>query len=255
MSIKSLIQTLLFLLIVLIIGGIYYLYFYKSPESDTRISNNELGKITNNQSTKKNTVDEEILEIITKENKDFKKKENISLYVVSEENNIEKKEINIDESLKDENLNKNASTEEVNNLTKEIEYTTTNKNGDVFKLFADFGRTNIENSDILDLEIVNGTINSKERSTIYLSSRFASYNYKNQNSKFFENVKINYDNKIITCDNLDLNISENIAVAYSNVIIKDESSIMKAQIITLDIITKDININSSDKIKINTNYN
>ena len=254
MSIKSLIQTLLFLLIVLIIGGIYYLYFYKSPESGTRISNNELGKITNDQSTKKNTADEEILEIITKENNDFKKQEKISLNVISEENNI-KKEINIDESLKDENLNKNASIEEVNNLTKEIEYTTTNKNGDIFKLFADFGRTNIENSDILDLEIVNGTINSKERSTIYLSSRFASYNYKNQNSKFFENVKINYDNKIITCDNLDLDISENIAVAYSNVIIKDESSVMKAQIITLDIITKDININSSDKIKINTNYN
>ena len=91
MSIKSLIQTLLFLLIVLIIGGIYYLYFYKSPDSDTRISNNELGKITNDQSTKKNTVDEEILEIITKENKDFKKQENISLNVVSEEKNIEKK--------------------------------------------------------------------------------------------------------------------------------------------------------------------
>ena len=85
MSIKSLIQTLLFLLIVLIIGGIYYLYFYKSPESDTRISNNELGKITNDQSTK-NTADEEILEIITKENNDFKKQEKISLNVISEEN-------------------------------------------------------------------------------------------------------------------------------------------------------------------------
>ena len=48
-------------------------------------------------------------------------------------------------------------------------------------------------------------------------------------------------------------ISENIALAYSNVVIKDDKSIMKAQIITLDIITKDININSEDKINIVTN--
>ena len=42
-------------------------------------------------------------------------------------------------------------------------------------------------------------------------------------------------------------------LAYNNVIVKDDKSIMKAQNITLDIITKDININSKDKIKILTN--
>ena len=64
---------------------------------------------------------------------------------------------------------------------------------------------------------------------------------------------IKYDNKVITCDNLDLSISENIAVAYSNVTVKDEKSVMKAQVLTLDIVTKDININSENKIKIYTN--
>ena len=62
-----------------------------------------------------------------------------------------------------------------------------------------------------------------------------------------------YDNKIITCNNLDLIISDNIAVAYENVIVKDESSIMKAQMITFDILTKDIIINSDKKIKLITN--
>ena len=37
---------------------------------------------------------------------------------------------------------------------------------------------------------------------------------------------------------------------YDNVIVKDEKSLMKAQVITLDILTKDININSKEKIKI-----
>ena len=44
-----------------------------------------------------------------------------------------------------------------------------------------------------------------------------------------------------------------IAVAYENVVVKDENSIMKAQMITFDILTKDIIINSDKKIKLITN--
>ena len=90
---------------------------------------------------------------------------------------------------------------------------------------------------------------------INISSKFANYNYTNQNSKFYKDVQISYDNKTITCDNLDLIISENIAVAYSNVIINTINSTMKAQIITLDILTKDIKINSKNEININTKTN
>ena len=50
-----------------------------------------------------------------------------------------------------------------------------------------------------------------------------------------------------------MNISENIAVGYNNVIINDNLSSMKAQKITMNMITKDIKINSNDKIEIKTN--
>ena len=139
------------------------------------------------------------------------------------------------------------------NLTKEIEYITSNEKGDIFKILAQYGKTNLENSSILDLEIVNGIVSSIERSTIYITSDYANYNYVNQNSKFYSNVIVKYDDKLITCDNLDITISDNIAVAYSNVIVKDSNSIMKTQIMTLDLLTKDININSRNDIKINTN--
>ena len=66
------------------------------------------------------------------------------------------------------------------NLTKEIEYVTTNSKGNIFKISAEYGTTNIKNSDILDLEIVKGLISSKERSEINASSEKAMYNYDNQ---------------------------------------------------------------------------
>ena len=134
-------------------------------------------------------------------------------------------------------------------MSKDIEYITTNNNGDIFKIIAKFGKTDKENSDILKLERVDGIITSNKRSEIKIKSNFAEYNYSNQNSKFYDNVKIDYDEKTIRCDNLDLNISDNIAVGYNNVIIVDNNSTMKAQNIIINILTKDIRINSKDYIE------
>ena len=139
------------------------------------------------------------------------------------------------------------------NLTKDIEHITTNNNGDVFRVLAKFGKTNLDNKKILDLEKVRGSITSNERPDIYITSDFAKYNYINNNSEFYSNVVIKYDGRIITCDNFNLNIKENLAVAYDNVIVKNDNSIMKAQTITMDLITKDIKINSKEKIKVLTN--
>ena len=254
MSIKSLLQIILFLLILVIIGGIYYLYFYSGSLNDVS-SIESLEKLEEEKSL---TEENEILESMSEVNNNIKLdnsvKKEVSLNNAYSENddkslnNAQKKEI-----VQNNILEQNIDNEEIKNLTKEIEYITSNKNGDVFKIRAKYGKSNLKNANVLDLKYVNGEILSEKRSTIYVSSDLANYNYTNQNSKFYKDVVIKYDNKIITCDKLDLMISENIALAYSNVVIKDDKSIMKAQIITLDIITKDININSEDKINIVTN--
>ena len=251
MSVKSLLQLILLLLIVLIIGGIYFLYFYSKPIDNDNLLNKNLEEIEKNLD-KENLLGETISNNqLNEKPSSANLKQNIK--ELEEDNPMN----NITPRIVDENKNKNVSQnlelDNMKNLSKKIEYITTNDKGDIFKIIAKYGKTNLKNSNILDLEQVDGIISTLERSQIYISSNNAEYNYANQNSKFYNNVKINYDNKEITCDNLDLNISENLAVAYNNVVIKNENSLMKAQIITLDIITKDININSDDKIKIFTN--
>tara|TARA_B100000886_G_scaffold63902_1_gene39871 strand:+ start:408 stop:1109 length:702 start_codon:yes stop_codon:yes gene_type:complete len=233
MSIKSLLQLILLLLIFLILGGIYFLYFYSSPIKNEIISDNNINKINTEIINGENVTDQERLNENTSTNIDDKDKLQ----------NKNEKIIKLEK----------AQRTEKKNLTKEIEYITTNKDGDIFKILAKFGKTNFKNSSILDLELVAGMISSTKRSEIYISSDKARYNYNNQNSQFYSNVEIKYDNKIITCNNLDLNINENYAVAYNDVKIKDDNSILKAQMITLNISTKDININSQDKIKIFAN--
>ncbi len=62
---------------------------------------------------------------------------------------------------------------------------------------------------------------------------------------------INFEEKQIDCDFFDIDMQTNIAIAYGNVIVTDPKSIMKAGKITLDIQTKDINIEPDVKKKIN----
>ena len=249
MSIKTLLQIILFLLIILIIGGIYFLYFYKGPMSN-KLINTEIEKV--DLFTNENTFEESILEeenLINKNN--LKKKSDFDLEAASQENLGSKKKSKQQEIIQGSTLKKN--TDQIENLTKEIEYITSNSTGEIYKISAKFGKTNPKDNNILDLDQVNGTISSTKRSKIFISSDFAEYNYTNQDSKFYTNVEIKYDSNIIICDNLEIKMSKNIAIAYGNVLLKNEKSEMKAQIITLDLITKDININSNEGISLITN--
>ena len=243
MSVKSLLQLILFFLIILVIGGIYFLYFYSGPQKNAVNLIKDIEKVEKEELNKQNIGDQEILEDV-----------NLSKNKVLEKDlDLRNTKVKFDDAKKDikqENKLKKKSDESLKNLTKEIEYVTSNNNGDIFKIFAKYGKSSLKKSDILNLEIVNGIISSDEKSNIYISSDFAEYNYENQDSKFYKNVEIKYDNKKISCDNLDLKISQNIAIAYNNVVIENNNSLMKAQIIEMDISTKDISINPQEKVKI-----
>tara|TARA_B100001248_G_C27298650_1_gene416011 strand:- start:145 stop:888 length:744 start_codon:yes stop_codon:yes gene_type:complete len=247
MSIKSLLQFILLLLIVIILGGIYFLYFYSSPVKKSLLDEKNLEEFNKILENKDTSSDQEILG----DNKNKEDYENIDTNSENTKQNITEFQKNKDNQTINKQIEKDINVTE--SLMKNIEYVTTNKNDDVFKILAKNGKTNIENSNVLDLTQVDGIISSKERTDIFITSDFANYNYTNQNSKFYRNVIIKYDNKIMTCDNFDLFSNDNIAIAYGNVIIEDNNSYMKAENVILNIITKDVNINSTNKIKIITN--
>ena len=231
MSIKSLLQIILLLLIFIIIGGIYFIYFYSDPNKKVG-----LPEINENLNL---SVDKVILE----DNEAADKNDlSISSIEVSKKVNDEKN-----------NTKEEQKYKKFENLTKQIQYIASSSNGNVFKILADTGKTNLKNRNLLDLENVEGSIISSERPDMYISSNFAEYNYSNQNSKFYDDVVIKYNDQVIKCDNLDLKISDNIAIAYNNVILQNRNSLMKAEKITMNILTKDISINSDEGIEVTKN--
>tara|TARA_B100002019_G_scaffold223990_1_gene196904 strand:- start:41 stop:805 length:765 start_codon:yes stop_codon:yes gene_type:complete len=252
MSLKSAIQLIILIIIFVILGGVYLKYFSKEKilvdqtpqQTETEINTN----LQDNNNKKKYES-----EAVNMSNKDKSKKgNNIETnkieYEKSEEKKPEKENTKLKENKKKDN--------EIPNIVKDVEYLTTDKNGNKYKILATSGRTNENNKNILDLNNVRGEINSNQRSTIYIVSDFAEYNSSTLSSKFYKNVLINYEDKEITCENFDINMDTNIAIAYNNVVVTDPKSTMKAGKIALNISTKEIDINPDkngrSKVQINT---
>ena len=177
---------------------------------------------------------------------------------ISKENNLNAKKnddkIKIEEDIiesksKKINEKEKPKKKEIKNLVKDVEYTSVDQKGNKFYLLATSGKSNINDSNILDLKNVRGKITSDTRDTIYIVSDFAQYHSINLNSKFYENVVINYQDKQINCVNFDINMDTNKAIAYNDVIITDPKSTMKAGMVEFDLKTKNIDIKPESAIQ------
>ena len=244
MSFKTTAQLLILLLIAFIVGFVYYNYF--SVRNDVEQSINE---------GKENIIEQKNLNSKKKENENqiIKEEKNTNSNISNtDNNNLEndnlKNQISENDNL--ENNSKKNTEKEVSNILTEVEYLTIDNKGNKYKIFANSGVTNKENKDILELDQVRGIVTSEKRSTIYIVSDFAKYDSSNQNSHFYKNVIIDFEDKKINCDYFDINMQTSLAIAYGNVIVTDPKSIMKAGKITLDMETKDINIEPSTKKKV-----
>ncbi len=263
MSVKSFIQILILLLIPIIVGLVYFKYFdeRKSVVEEIKLSedienkklldlekkilelelkNNNLSQKLQTKLNEKINVDE--INVLESGKKTLSKNENVKKNKKSE---LDKKKEDTKLIEKSE-LKKNKLEDidkEIKNFVKDVEYSSVDERGNRFLLLANSGKTNNTNKNILDLENVRGEIKSDKRDTIFITSDYAEYNISNLNSKFYENVIIDYQDKKISCINFDINMSTNKAIAYNDVIITGPKSTMKAGIVEFDLKTKDININ------------
>ena len=236
MSAKTLVQILLFIVIILIISTIYIIYF------KTNKLNNQI--ITLNSESESQLLDDGL--IIKEElNNKSQREETTNKRAEDLEQNYKKKIV------KNDNLDEKKKNKTIENVIEKIQYTTSDNNGNKYEFFAKSGKTNIENNNILDLTDVDGLITTIDNQKIFITSNFAKYNSQNQNSKFFEKVEVLYQDRIIKCNNLDIDMKNNIAIAYNNVVVYDDNSLMKAGKVTINTLTKEMIIDPSKAEKIN----
>jgi len=170
-------------------------------------------------------------------------------------------EENVSENLiltdKMNNLDKNDKINSQENLIEDIRYTTKNLRGDVYEILADTGETNKENPEILFLKNVKGNIKfiSKNKENVQLKSNFANFNTKTFETTFIIDVKVSRKDEIITGDKLylvfdlesesngeSLNKEQNILRMSDNVLFQKPGYTLKADILEIDMVTKNLKI-------------
>ena len=137
-----------------------------------------------------------------------------------------------------------------NNLIKNLEYQVKFDNNTQYIITADLSEIVYENNtEIVKMQKVTAQFIDQNNLPLIIKSDYANYNNSNYDTKFYNNVSINYDDNSINSKNLDLNFSENIAKIYNNVVYEGLNSLAKTDNIKIDLITKKVNIFMNDEKK------
>ena len=171
-------------------------------------------------------------------------------------------EINKDfKTSKNSKVNNVVSSSEVQSTIENLEYTSSNNNGDIFELYADYGEPSIEDPDLMFLKNVRAKIVFVDKNNINLISDFANFNTKTFETLFINNVKITRTDEIVTGNELYLVLEneidlqqgdkkeQNLLRMSHNIFFQKPGYNLKADILEIDLITKNLKIFMDDKIK------
>ena len=135
-------------------------------------------------------------------------------------------------------IDKNIIEKKDANKIEDLNYSSTDNNGNIYEIFSKTGILDKEDINILYLKKVKAIIKIKNSGTINLYSDFAKYNKSNLNTHFYENVKIKFKDHNLTSSNVYLNyIKKKIKIA-NNINYYDKDNKMTADIIEYDLLTK-----------------
>ena len=138
---------------------------------------------------------------------------------------------------------------ESSNLIKDVEYKSKDSSGNVYILKASEGTIDQSNNNIIYLTSIKAIIELKDYNSIDISSNFGKYNIDTFDTIFSKNVIIEYLDNIIMGEYLEFSLNKNLMTISRNVVFKNDKSSLTADVIEVDIKTKDIKISMYEENK------
>ena len=138
------------------------------------------------------------------------------------------------------------------NILNNVNYVSKDAKGNEYIINAAEGEIDINDSSVIYLTDVSALIVLENSKRVTITSNYGKYNINNYDTIFNENVIINYLENKITGEYLDFSFDRNSLIISRNVIYTNEENILKADVIEMDIKTKDTKIYMyEDKKKVN----
>ena len=146
------------------------------------------------------------------------------------------------ERIEKENIEVEEERIESSNIIKDVSYSAKDTKGNEYFLKAAEGTIDQNESNYIFLKSVKANINLKNYKLIEILSDFGKYDINNYDTIFSKNVIITYLNNKITGDYLDFSWDKNLMIISKNVILENNKSLLKADVIEVDIKSRDIKI-------------
>ena len=150
-----------------------------------------------------------------------------------------KKQLELIEKEKVEIIEKNIDS---SNIIEDVSYSAKDEKGNEYFLKAGEGTIDQNNSNLIFLKSVEANINLKKYKLIEISSDFGKYNINNYDTIFSKNVIIRYLDNTIKGDYLDFSWDKNLMMISKNVILENNKSSLQADVIEVNIKSKNIKI-------------
>jgi len=135
------------------------------------------------------------------------------------------------------------------NIIKNVSYISRDLNGNEYNVKADEGEIDLKNNNVIFLKNVISNIKLTNKNNIIITSDFGKYNINNYDTIFNDNVVVKYLDNKITGEYLDFSFNRNSMIISRNVIYTNSDNILKANVIEMDIKTKDTKIYMYDSKK------
>ncbi len=128
------------------------------------------------------------------------------------------------------------------NIIKDVKYVSKDNKGNEYIIKALEGEIDYSNPDIIFLKSVTAFINLIDSGNLKIVSNYGKYNLNNYDTIFSNNVVIDYlDNKVVG-DYLDFSLERNSMIISKEVVYSNLETILNADVIEINIKTKDTKI-------------
>jgi LPS export ABC transporter protein LptC len=141
------------------------------------------------------------------------------------------------------------------NIIEDVYYSSKDSNGNEYIIRASKGEIDFSQNEVLYLTDVKALIKLTSSNDIEITSSYGKYNSNNFDTIFSKNVIINYLDNRITGEYLDFSIQRNSMVVSRDVIYTNLENILKADVMEINIDTKDTKIfmhKNNEKVNIKT---
>ena len=128
------------------------------------------------------------------------------------------------------------------NIIQDVSYSAKDTKGNEYFLKASEGTIDQNQSNFIFLKSVKGLINLKNYELIEISSNFGKYNINNYDTIFSKNVVISYLDNKIEGDYLDFSLDKKLMIISKDVTIKNNKNSLNADVVEVNIETKDLKI-------------